>query len=340
MKKYLIPGLTAMVLLLGHAALAQDEKEKDKDKEKEKIKASSNDEIIIRKKGDKDSKVTVEFKDGQVTVNGKPVDDYEDDNVSISRRKSVTVIGSPFRSQGGGWSQNQDVTVSGYGIASTAFLGVVTDKSGKGAKIEEVTKNSAAEKAGLQKGDVIMKIDDETIEDQADLSKAVRKHKPEEKVTITYERDGKTNKATATLGKRKTSTLSSTYGFEPNIQMAPFEAMPRINTQPHQFHFDNNLNEVIAYGRPRLGIKAQDTEDAKGVKVIDVDEESAADKAGIKENDIITEFDGKKVTSADELSKAAMASKEKTAVKVAITRDGKAQTIEIKTPRKLKTTNL
>jgi serine protease Do len=337
MKKYLIPGITAMALLLGHAALAQDEKEKDKE---EKTKTSNNDEIIIRKKGDKDSKVTVEFKDGQVTVNGKPVDEYEDDNVSISRRKSVTVIGSPFRTQGGGWNMNDNHVYGLTTTGNTAFLGVVTDKSGKGAKIEEVTKNSAAEKAGLQKGDVIMKIDDETIEDQADLSKAVRKHKPEEKVTITYERDGKTSKATATLGKRKTSTLSSAYGFEPNIQIAPFEAMPRMETMPHQFNFDNRLNEVIAYGRPRLGIKAQDTEDAKGVKVIGVDDESAAEKAGIQKNDIITEFDGKKVTSADELSKAAMESREKTAVKVNITRDGKAQTIEIKTPRKLKTANL
>ena len=36
-------------------------------------------------------------------------------------------------------------------------------------------------------------------------------------------------------------------------------------------------------GRPRLGIRAQETEDGKGLKVVDVADESVASKAGIKE---------------------------------------------------------
>ena len=93
-------------------------------------------------------------------------------------------------------------------------------------------------------------------------------------------------------------------------------------------------------GRPRLGIKAQDTEDGKGVKVIDVANESLADKAGIKEGDIITEFDGKAINSADELVEVAQESREKSSVKLQIVRDGKSQSVEIKTPKKLKTANL
>jgi serine protease Do len=76
------------------------------------------------------------------------------------------------------------------------------------------------------------------------------------------------------------------------------------------------------------------------VKVLDVDEESAAGKAGIKEDDIITEFDGKTVNSADELAVAARDSREKAAVTVKLKRDGKVQSVEIKTPRKLRTANL
>jgi serine protease Do len=98
---------------------------------------------------------------------------------------------------------------------------------------------------------------------------------------------------------------------------------------------------VFAYGgKPRIGIKAQDTEEGKGVKVLGVDDESAAEKAGIKKDDVITEFDGKKVNSTDELASAAREAKDKSAFKITFNRDGKSQTVEVKTPKKLKTANL
>lgn len=318
MRRYIV-SLTSFAiaaLLFSQVATAQDN-----DKVKEKTK-SGNDEIIIKRKSGKDAKVTIEIKGDDVLVNGKPVDEYSDDDISIRKRKSVNVIsGSPFRGQG--WSYSGDEFFG----EDVAFLGVVTEKSGKGAKIEEITKESAASKSGLKEGDVITKIDETTIEDPDDLTKAIRKHKPEEKATITYERDGKENKLTVTLGKRKNATV---FGLTtPTPRMDAFD-----------WH-EGQLGSVFNYGgRARLGIRAQDTEDGKGVKVLNVEEESAAEKAGIKEDDIITEFDGQKVNSSDELSKAARESKDKASVKVAVTRDGKAQTLEIKTPRKLKTTNL
>ena len=93
-------------------------------------------------------------------------------------------------------------------------------------------------------------------------------------------------------------------------------------------------------GRPRLGIRAQDTEDGKGVKVLSVDEGSAADKAGIKQGDIITEFEGKSINSADELASAARSTKDQSAMKLKLQRDGRSQTVEVKIPKRLKTTNL
>ena len=42
-------------------------------------------EIIIRKKSDRDIKVTVEVKDGQVFINGKPADEFSDDNVTVRK---------------------------------------------------------------------------------------------------------------------------------------------------------------------------------------------------------------------------------------------------------------
>jgi len=337
MRKYFLPltGLAAILLLLNQPVAAQDEKGNDKNKEKIK----QYDEIIIRKKSDKDGKVTVEIKDGEVIVNGKPLDDYEDENISVRKRKSGAIAGtiSPFRSNGGNWSFNSDdMNFDAFTKDSkTAFLGVATDDGKEGAKVEEVTKGSPAEKAGLKEGDVITKIADQGVFSQDDVAKEVKKHKPEEKVTITYKRDGKEQKTTATLGKRSDATALA-FGNGDAFVAPRIQSMPNFN-----FNWDDNGGpRVLHSGRPRLGIKAQDTEDGKGVKVLDVDDESIAGKAGIREDDIITEFNGKTVNSADDLAAAARESREKPSVTVKLTRDGKSQTVELKTPKKLKTADL
>ena len=74
--------------------------------------------------------------------------------------------------------------------------------------------------------------------------------------------------------------------------------------------------------------------------VLDVDEGSAAEKAGIIKDDIITSFEGKEVSSAAELAKASRESKDKSSMKVQLNRNGKPQTIEVKVPKKLRTANL
>ena len=300
-------------------AIAQKE-----DKEKAKNKLGEYDEIIIKKKGDKGGKVTVEIKDNEVLVNGKPLSEYDDDNISVRKNKMTVWNGnartlvspaSPFRS------------MNVFPGEDRAFLGVVTEKNEKGAEITSVTDGSAAEKAGLKEGDVIVRIDDTKIENQEQLSKAITKHKPEEKVTVVYLRNDKEQKAVVPLGKQN---WGGTF------------TMPRVSANPN-FNFDYNdgMGQVFAYaGRPRIGIKAQDTEDGKGVKVLEVSDESVADKAGIKEGDVITEFDGKQINSADELSNAAHESREKALIVIKYNRDGKSQTAEIKIPKKLKTTNL
>ncbi|AEW01963.1 hypothetical protein A4D02_08120 [Niastella koreensis] len=324
MKRFLISctALAAVSLLLCQPLAAQDSKDKDKDKSIMK----DNEEIIIKRKGDKDTKVTIEIKGDEVTVNGKPLEDFDDDNIVIKKGRTIIYGGSPFT---GGNAFSFD----SKGSDNTPFLGVATDKAEKGgAEIEEVTENSAAEKAGLKENDIITKIDDETINTPEDVTRIVRKHKPEDKIEITYDRKGKTEKTTVTLGKKSRRTLTFT---SPNPM-----AMPNLNFD-WQDHGNFNRNYNFNYnGKPRLGIKAQDMEDGKGVKVLDVDGESAAEKAGIKKDDVITEFDGKKVSNTEELVNASRDAREKPAVKVTVNRNGKSQSIEIKTPKKLKTANL
>jgi len=121
---------------------------------------------------------------------------------------------------------------------------------------------------------------------------------------------------------------------------------PGMNFKSEDFkmNFDHDNQFLYNYDRtsakPRLGIKAQDTEDGKGVKVLDVQDESLADKAGIKEGDIITDFNEKPIKSADDLVEQARAARELNSIKVKLLREGKSENIEIKIPKKLKTANL
>jgi len=314
-------GMAALLVLLAQLSLAQD-KEKDKGEKK----SSSDERIVITRKSDKDAKVTIEIKGNEVYINGKPADEFEDDNIRISKNRVVITPRTPFRAQGGAWSFNSNTLNLGEDYA---FLGVSSEDHDKGAKITEVTEESAAAKAGLKKGDVITKVDDVKISSPSDLTKAIRKHKPEEKATITYLRDGKEQTATVTLGKRKGLLFADSF-------------TPRVEIPDFNFRFEDMApGRVYSYSsRPRLGVRAQDTEEGKGVKVIGIDDNSVAEKAGLKEGDIITEFDGKAINDTDELAKAAREAREKSAVTVKINRGGKTQTIELKTPRKLKTTSL
>ena len=63
-----------------------------------------------------------------------------------------------------------------------------------------VASGSPADKAGLKQGDVITKVNDETVGTQGGLSSILGEYKPGDQVTITYVRDGKTQTVTLTLG--------------------------------------------------------------------------------------------------------------------------------------------
>ena len=73
----------------------------------------------------------------------------------------------------------------------------------QGFYINKVTRNSGADKAGLAKGDVIVKIDEQNISSFADLSGYINTKRPNDKVQVTYNRDGKTKIIPVTLSKNE-----------------------------------------------------------------------------------------------------------------------------------------
>ncbi|NNT72045.1 PDZ domain-containing protein [Flavobacterium sp. IMCC34852] len=74
-------------------------------------------------------------------------------------------------------------------------------KDTEGFYISKVTKNSGAEKAGLKSGDVIKKIDSQKISSFAELTGYINTKRPNDKVLVTFLRDGETKTASVTLIK-------------------------------------------------------------------------------------------------------------------------------------------
>lgn len=78
---------------------------------------------------------------------------------------------------------------------------VISDEGAGGTPA--VTPNGPAAEAGLKAGDVITKFNDTTVESGPTLIGEIWTHKPGDKVTLTYKRDGRTATAELTLGERK-----------------------------------------------------------------------------------------------------------------------------------------
>ena len=72
----------------------------------------------------------------------------------------------------------------------------------EGAVVEDVTSGSPADNAGIQRGDVIVQIGDTPIKDGGSVATAVRKHRPDEKLTVTYVRRSDRKTADVTLVAR------------------------------------------------------------------------------------------------------------------------------------------
>lgn len=69
----------------------------------------------------------------------------------------------------------------------------------KGVYVGEVSDRSSAKEAGLQKDDVIIKINDTATDNVAQLQEQVAKYRPGDEIKVTYVRDNKTNSVNVKL---------------------------------------------------------------------------------------------------------------------------------------------
>ena len=310
--------------LCSYPVYAQKQKEKTKDDGRE---------IIIIKSNDKDRKITIETKDGEVFINGKPSKDYKDDDISITRQRFKSDQNFLYTPGAGNFKMFENRWNGG----SKPFLGVTAEKADDGVKITDVTKGSAADKAGLKEGDIITKVGDKKITDEDDLMDAVSGHKPKDDVNITYKRDGKAADVKANLGETSYSRAFSFNGSAMDEGNFYF-SRPKIENAmklPEAFP-----SMAWSFGHKRLGVRIEDTENETGAKIIDVDDESLAAKAGLKENDVITEVNGKKVKDVNEVRKEIAEIKDKNSYNIKAKRNGTDMNFEIKIPKRINKADL
>lgn len=86
--------------------------------------------------------------------------------------------------------------------SNKASLGVSIDDTQEGVVITDIVDGSAAAKAGLRRGDTILKINDKYIFTSDGLLKALSPFNPGESIKVRYIRDGNEKSAKATLTKR------------------------------------------------------------------------------------------------------------------------------------------
>ncbi len=313
--------LAAALLALGFTAFTANAQYEDEPN------VQKDENIVIHKKAGSNEKLTIVVDGDKVIVNGKPISEFKDDNIEIIPDDGMPHIEMDMQQMpplppGGMQMLREDMRP-----VNKALLGVMSERADNGVTITDVTKGSAAEKAGLQKDDIITKVGDETIHNPDDLYKAVGTYNPEDKVSISYLRNGGLNNTLAVLDKNKDQDLGMKRSYNYNYLTPPMR----------NFHYNYNWNN----NKPHMGIEVQDTEDGNGVKITDVnDDEAAAAKAGLKENDIITTINSTAVKSVADLKNVLKDAKGGDSFTIVYQRDGKTQTAQVKFPKELKSADL
>jgi len=173
--------------------------------------------------------------------------------------------------------------VRGYlGLLPADLTPVLQDKLGSktGALVESVDKGSPAEKGGIKVKDVVTSVDGKPVRSGSELRRVVQRIAPGAAVKVVLIRDKKQMTLTIKLGEAPSGEEESGTETGDKIGLSVQPLTPEIAKQL-------NIDESI-----------------KGVVVRKVEAGSAADRAGIRQDDVITEIDDDPVTSVASFSKA------------------------------------
>lgn len=169
-----------------------------------------------------------------------------------------------------------------------------------GAIVSEVEAGGPADKAGIKRGDVIVKFNNQKVEDVSHLRNMVALTPSGSKVKVEIIRDGETKTVEVIVGEKPENiALKGEKG------RAPGELLSGIR-----------VSELTPMLRQRYNIP--DT--IKGVVVEEVDPRSLAAQAGLQPGDVIMELNKQKIITILDFNKAASTTKD--SVVMLIYRDG------------------
>ena len=209
-------------------------------------------------------------------------------------------------------------------------------KEERGAEITKVYEDSPAAKAGFKEGDVVMEFNGQAVEGTEQLVRMVRETPPDRQVKIVVWRNGSSQTLTATVGTRNEMPLLPGGRLMPGGGLR--DVMPQINipqfTMPDMPRFQMNWQNARlgivgeALGQERqladfFGVK-------EGVLVKSVEEDSAAEKGGIKAGDVVVKVGDAKVSTTEDITRALHSLKDgKTALNVVVVRNKKETTLAV-----------
>ncbi|OGL43310.1 MAG: hypothetical protein A2042_01240 [Candidatus Schekmanbacteria bacterium GWA2_38_11] len=162
-------------------------------------------------------------------------------------------------------------------------------KSAKGALVANVEKDGPAEKAGIKRGDVIVKFNGKEIENSHELSRKAASSEVGKKIDVVVIREGKEKTMEVTMGEYPSGGASFGEGETEEGEEGGKGEEADIGISVQQ------LTPDIA---ERLGAKG-----VKGVVISDVDPGNLAEEAGLRRGDIIKEVDRKPVDNMREFKK-------------------------------------
>ena len=177
------------------------------------------------------------------------------------------------------------------------------DIASKGVTISNVVPGSGAAIAGLKKGDVIAKLNNQKIKTASDVSEALENTKNGDAVNVVFFRDGV-----------KVSDF---------VKLGEIESTKLVKKRATTF---NDIKER-KINCAALGVYTGTSSKTKGARIIRIIENSGAQRAGLQRNDIITSLDNVYLKNYDELHEAIGKYEPGSIVEVSYIREG----VEMKT---------
>ena len=181
-------------------------------------------------------------------------------------------------------------------------------KDGRGALISQVIPGGAAEKAGIQRGDVIVDFNARPVQDNVALVQMVMATKPGTSVPVTVIRDQQRRSLNVTIEELDLEAEAGT------------PAGRREDPQPQPE--ETGFGMTIAPLTPDIAREAQLPRNRGGAVIAGVERRSAAANAGLLPEDIILEVNRQAVTSPGQVTKALQSAQPGQPVFLVVWRDG------------------